>query len=59
MRDLKSDWKRWSPVERMSVLALAAIVVMVVCGSIVGGVAGEAAVANFDALPRTAPRSAP
>jgi|SRR6266851_1989855 len=39
MRDLKSDWKRWSRAERVSAIAIVAV--FFVCGSsIVGGLTG-------------------
>jgi len=39
MRDLKSDWKRWSHAERVSAIGLVAA--FIVCGSsIVGGLTG-------------------
>jgi hypothetical protein len=39
MRDLKSDWKRWSCAERVSAIAIVAA--FIVCGSsIVGGLTG-------------------
>ncbi len=39
MRDLKSDWKRWSRAERVSAIAIVAA--FIVCGSsIVGGLTG-------------------
>jgi hypothetical protein len=36
MRDLRSDWKRWSHAERMSAAAL--VVAFIICGSSVVGV---------------------
>jgi hypothetical protein len=36
MRDMKSDWKRWSPAERVSAVALVATFIIIYGSSIVG-----------------------
>ena len=42
MRDLTSDWKRWSRAERVSAIAIVVAAVIVCGSSIVGALTGRA-----------------